>query len=43
LAQDFRRSAQDWIHINIGSQELSANHNILQIGDVWLLEEIGVE
>merc|ERR1719464_2076029 len=52
LARDFLSSAQGWIHINIGSQELSANHNILQIVDVceeWqkeqklakLLEEIG--
>merc|ERR1712228_820435 len=43
-----------YIHINIGSQDLSANHNILQIVDVcdeWqkeqklarLLEEIGCE
>ena len=31
LARDFLNSAQGWIHINIGSQELSANHNILQV------------
>ena len=31
LARDFLSSAQGWIHINIGSQELSANHNILQV------------
>merc|ERR1712137_1283398 len=54
LARDFLSSAQGWIHIDIGSQELSANHNILQIVDVceeWqkeqklarLLEEIGGE
>merc|ERR1719227_76976 len=54
LARDFLSSAQGWIHINIGSQELSANHNILQIVDVceeWqkedklarLLDEIGCE
>ena len=29
LAHDFLN--KDYIHINIGSQELSANHNILQV------------
>jgi len=54
LARDFLSGPNGWIHINIGSQELSANHNILQIVDVceeWqkeqklarLLEEIGGE
>merc|ERR1740129_232503 len=52
LANDFLHHS--YIHINIGSQDLSANHNILQIVDVcdeWqkeqklarLLEEIGCE
>lgn len=51
LAEDF---LTDYIHINIGSQTLHANHNILQIVDVCeeyqkeqklarLLEEIGCE
>ena len=31
LARDFLNSANGYIHINIGSQELSANHNILQV------------
>lgn len=31
LAEDFLK---DYIHINIGALELSANHNILQIVDV---------
>jgi len=50
LAMDFLH--KDYVHINIGSQELSANHRILQIVDVCdehqketklarLLEEIG--
>jgi len=50
LAHDFLH--KDYIHINIGAQDLSANHNILQIVDVCeeheketklarLLEEIG--
>merc|ERR1719384_1995256 len=50
LAHDFLN--RDYIHINIGAQDLSANHNILQIVDVCeeyekeqklarLLEEIG--
>merc|ERR1712029_1023263 len=52
LARDFLHN--NYIHINIGSTDLSANHNILQIVDVcedWqkeqklarLLEEIGCE
>jgi len=52
LANDFLHHS--YIHINIGSSELSANHNILQIVDVcedWqkeeklarLLDEIGCE
>merc|ERR1712013_788932 len=52
LAEDFLHHS--YIHINIGSSELSANHNILQIVDVcedWqkeekltrLLDEIGCE
>merc|ERR1719480_574542 len=52
LANDFLHHS--YIHINIGSQDLSANHNILQIVDVcedWqkedklarLLDEIGCE
>ena len=51
LAEDF---LTDYTHINIGSQDLHANHNILQIVDVCeeyqkeqklarLLEEIGCE
>ena len=51
LAEDF---LTDYMHINIGSQEMHANHNILQIVDVCeeyqkeqklarLLEEIGCE
>merc|ERR1719186_521924 len=51
LAEDF---LVNYIHINIGSTELAANHNILQIVDICeeyqkeqklakLLEEIGVE
>ena len=51
LAEDF---LTDYVHINIGSQDLHANHNILQIVDVCeeyqkeqklarLLEEIGCE
>ena len=55
---NFRRLAEDFLtnytHINIGSQDLHANHNILQIVDVCeehqkeqklarLLEEIGCE
>merc|ERR1711971_1411042 len=51
LAEDF---LVNYTHINIGSTELAANHNILQIVDIcedWqkeqklakLLEEIGVE
>jgi len=51
LAEDF---LTNYMHINIGSQELHANHNILQIVDVCeehqkeqklarLLEEIGCE
>ena len=31
LARDFLSNAQGWIHCNIGSQDLSANHNILQV------------
>ena len=31
LARDFLNSSQGYIHINIGSQDLSANHNILQV------------
>lgn len=31
LAEDFLK---DYVHINIGALELSANHNILQIVDV---------
>merc|ERR1712045_488710 len=52
LAREFLHSS--YIHINIGSMDLSANHNILQIVDVceeWqkeqklarLLEEIGTD
>merc|ERR1711971_289418 len=52
LAREFLNSS--YIHINIGSMDLSANHNILQIVDVceeWqkeqklarLLEEIGTD
>ena len=52
LANDFLHHS--YIHINIGSQDLSANHNILQIVDVCdeyqkeqklarLMEEIGCE
>merc|ERR1711887_423630 len=52
LAHDFLH--KDYIHINIGATDLSANHNILQIVDVCqeyekeqklakLLEEIGCE
>merc|ERR1719295_1414562 len=52
LAEDFLRG--DYIHINIGSHSLHANHNILQIVDVCeehqkeqklsrLLDEIGCE
>jgi superfamily II DNA/RNA helicase len=52
LAEDFLQG--EYAHINIGSQTLSANHNILQIVDVCdeyqkeqklarLLEEIGCE
>ena len=51
MAEDF---LTDYMHINIGSQEMHANHNILQIVDVCeeyqkeqklarLLEEIGCE
>merc|ERR1719189_599249 len=51
LAEDF---LTDYVHINVGSQEMHANHNILQIVDVCeehqkeqklarLLEEIGCE
>merc|ERR1712133_176932 len=51
LAEDFLK---EYIHINIGAQELHANHNILQIVDVCeenekenklarLLEEIAVD
>lgn len=51
LAEDFLK---EYIHINIGAQGLSANHNILQIVDVCeenekeqklsrLFEEIGCE
>jgi superfamily II DNA/RNA helicase len=51
LAEDF---LQDYVHINIGSVGLSANHNIMQIVDVCeehqkeaklarLLEEIGAQ
>jgi superfamily II DNA/RNA helicase len=52
LAHDFL--SKDYIHINIGATDLSANHNILQIVDVCeeheketklarLLEEIGTD
>jgi superfamily II DNA/RNA helicase len=36
LARDFfaRRKGQEYVHLNIGSTELSANHNIKQIVDV---------
>jgi ATP-dependent RNA helicase DDX5/DBP2 len=33
LAQDFLGGSQ-YVHLNIGSDQLSANHNILQIVDV---------
>ena len=39
LARDFLSNAQGWIHCNIGSQDLSANHNILQ---VYIIVPIGI-
>ena len=52
LTQEFL--SRDYIHINVGSMELSANHNILQIVDVCeernkdrkmelILAEVGLE
>lgn len=36
LAEDF---LQDYVQINVGNLELSANHNILQIVDVCMESE----